>query len=300
MTAYADLADIDAEILRYDVRNVEQQPHAVDSPQLNRRKIRNRLVLRPFYLVFYDVLAELRRKSVQLVARRFVNDYLARRIVPESDYIIPRQRIAATCDDKLVVIRARFRVVFCRIGVVRRIIVVVGVAPQFPEFENLAFGVRFEDFFEVVQIDYARTDFAVKFILVGAFVCRQHFAQYPAALRYAELIELLLENRDSALDVVLPFAFQEIRNRLLRFGRRNDVEPLRFRLGVVGCYDFYLVAGLNLFGYRLDFVIDFRPNRLVADFGVDVVCEIERSRSERQSPLFSFRCKYCYFGCIQR
>ena len=62
------LAYIDAEIVRYDMCNLQQQPHTVDASQLDGREVRDRFVLRPFDLVFNDILAEERCQSVQFVA----------------------------------------------------------------------------------------------------------------------------------------------------------------------------------------------------------------------------------------
>ena len=170
MAVDADFADVDAEIGAHDLRQIQQDSHAVDAAQLDGDQIRHRLVLRPFDLLLDDIAAELGRKTVQLVARGFVDDNVAGSRIAVTHDLVARNRFAALRYLEL----GCFRLFFGRVRCIRRrfarvvdsrrvvaLLVFLFVDEKGPELEYLAFGVYFQDFVEVLQVDDAGSDLAV-------------------------------------------------------------------------------------------------------------------------------------------
>ena len=217
-------------------------------------------------------------------------------------YAVPRNWFATFGHDELrFACRCRFfgfRLVRFRIFGIVALLVLLFVDKKRPEFEYLAGGIDFQDLVQVFQIDDPRPDFAVKLLFVVGFVNRDDFAQHTTAERGIELLHSLLEHLHAPFDVVLPLAFEKTLDRLLSFGRGDDIEPFGFGACVVGGDDFDLVAAVDLRGDRFDLVVDLGADGAVADFRVYVVREVQRSGSVRHFSSFSFGCKYCYFRCV--
>ena len=186
----ADFADVDAEIGAHDFRQIQQNSQTVDAAQFDGDQIRHRLVLRPFDLLLDDIPAELGRKTVQFVARGFVDDDVAGFRIAVTHDLVSRNRFAAFRYLEL----GRFRLFFGRVRCIRRrfarvvdsrrvvaLLVLLFVDEKGPELEYLAFGVYFQDFVEVLQVDDAGSDLAVQLLLVVAFVYRDDLAQDTAA-----------------------------------------------------------------------------------------------------------------------
>ena len=112
------------------------------------------------------------------------------------------------------------------------------------------------------------------------------------------MLHSLLEHLHAPFDVVLPLAFEKTLDRLLSFGRGDDVEPFGFGACVVGRYDLDLVAAVDLCGDRLDLVVDLGADGTVSDLRVYVVREVQCGGSVRHFPSLSFGCKYRYFRCV--
>ena len=224
-------------------------------------------------------------------------DDVARRRVAVPYHFVARNRFAALRYLELRFRRRRFRIGFVRVGFVP---LVFGFRrdEQGPELEFLAFGVYLEYFFQVVERDDSRADFAVKFFLVVAAVDGDYLLQYPAAEVDIQRFHLLAEQLHPSFDVVLPFAFQKALDGLFGFARRHRFQPFGFGACIVGRDDFYLVAVVYLRGDGFELVVDFGADGAVPYLGVDVVGEVQRGRSVWHFPRFSFRCKYCDFRCI--
>ena len=266
-------------------------------------------MLRPFDLLLDDIPAELGRKTVQFVARGFVDDDVAGFRIAVTHDLVSRNRFAAFRYLEL----GRFRLFFGRVRCIRRrfarvvdsrrvvaLLVLLFVDEKGPELEYLAFGVYFQDFVEVLQVDDAGSDLAVQLLLVVAFVYRDDLAQDTAAELDIQRFHLLVEHLHTPLDVVLAFALQEAFDRLLGLGRGRYFEPFGLGAGVVGRDDLDLVAAVDLRGDRFEFVVDLGADGAVADLRVDVVCEVERRSAERHFSGLAFWCKHHYFRGIQR
>ena len=256
-------------------------------------------MLRPFDFVLDDVLAELRCEPVQLVAVGFVYDDVARRRVAVPHDLVSGDRLAAFGDFELGFCRRfLFRGGFARGGGVVAVFLLLFVDEQRPEFEDFAFGVDLQDFFEVVEVDDPRPDLAVQFLLVVTLVDGYYFAQNAAAELDIERLHLFIEHVHTPLDVVLPLALEETLDRLLGFGRSYDLQPFGLGTRIVGRDDLDLVATVDLRGDRFELVVDLGADGTVADLRVDVVGEIQRRGAERHLTGFSFRRKYYYFRSI--
>lgn len=296
-----DFADVDAEVAADDLRQVEQDAHAVDAAQGDRREVVHGLVLRPLDLLLHDLLPVLGGQPVQFVARGFVDDDLAAFGVAEADYAVARNGLAALRDDELR-FGARGDRILCR--ALSRVVALL--LPLFlwdeerPELQQFLGRAAFQDLLQVVEPDDSRADLAVELLFVRAAVGRHDLAQYPAAQVDVQPLHAFLEHLYASLDVVLLLALEEALDGLLGLACGYRVQPLGLGTGIVGRDDFDLVAAVELRSQRFDLVVDLRSDGVVADLGVNLVGEIQCGGAEGQFAGLTLRGKHHDFRCIER
>ena len=79
-----------------------------------------------------------------------------------------------------------------------------------------------------------------------------------------------------------------------RFGRGEEVDPLRFGSLRLGCKHLHLVARLQAVAQRHKFVVDLAGYAVDAYFGVKLKCHVEHCGVVGQGEQFAFRGKYDY------
>mgnify|MGYP003473186184 CR=1 FL=1 len=132
------LTHINTEIVCYDVCQIDQQSHTVNTHNLDCGQWWLSLVLLPLNLLFHYAIAVLRCQTIQLVTGCLVNIYLMGDRVFESNHTISGQRVATLCHNKILPLVMLFGLVFLVITLCVFIITfIVVIDEKCPEFEYL-------------------------------------------------------------------------------------------------------------------------------------------------------------------